>query len=356
MDIEPYHTTTNHRSSHVTSLPPTSSVSHPSSPRQECHPSIPSTTFVPPSTTTTHHSHHHPPMNHNHNHNNNSIHNSPSDNNTHDNCHTTNKTTSTTTAGNSSSHIRGDDNEMDTAHIFHHDSTSRCPIHSSSSGHTATVVVTVVRSTMTFLLVLFSLAAVLSILSVQQYSFIVLVIWILLLLIFIGFCYLIDDMILQEYQRDPQRQQHRRRTIFHPILHTVHDYIVTGISHFVDDCRTEYYFLHTMITAHDASECNDTTTSTYHHMSSSSSTTDHETTTTSTKTRFFRRFVQPVLHYHFRRNRKRPGQTPTTATPPPVSSSHVHEMETNTTTTTMKLDGNDTNRYIPPLAPKSEIE
>lgn len=203
----------------------------------------------------------------------------------------------------------------------------------NNNGTIGAVVVRVVRYSMTLLLVLFLAAAILSIRSTQQYSFIVIVIWILLLFLFIAFCYMIDETILHVNTHDPTRRRQRRRNVFHPLIHTVHDYIITGMTNFVEDCRTEYHFLHTMITY--TADTNDP---------------DMASTTTAppqrTKTRFFRMIVQPVLHFHWRRHRKRPT---------PSSSSTKDDNTTTTTTTatgTFEFDRTGTsthsNQYIPP--------
>jgi hypothetical protein len=141
---------------------------------------------------------------------------------------------------------------------------------------------------------------------------------------------MIDETILQVVA-DPHRRQQQsrrsRRTVFHPFLHTIHDYIVKGMTDFVDDCVTEYRFLHTMI----EDDTNDP---------------DHTAATTGsasvppprrTKTRFFRAVVQPILRFQWRR--KRGHHHYDQRTQPPSSTVDTNGIS----------DGNRTNEYVPPL-------
>ena len=184
-----------------------------------------------------------------------------------------------------------------------------------------TVVTTVIRYSMTLLLVLFISAAILSIRSTQQYSLIVIVIWIVLTVIFASFCYMIDETILQMVDTNPtchrqHRRQQRQRTVFHPLIHTFHNYIQTGMINFVDDCRTEYHSLHTMITNNNDDDRNlyhtpPTDATNYQNMSA-------PPTSPRNKTRLFRILVQPILHLHWRKRHRIPPTPAPPLSPPSV--------------------------------------
>ena len=182
-----------------------------------------------------------------------------------------------------------------------------------------TVVTTVIRYSMTLLLVLFISAAILSIRSTQQYSLIVIVIWIVLTVIFVAFCYMIDETILQMVDTNPtchrrRRRRQQQRSVFHPLIHTVRNYIQTGMINFVDDCRTEYHSLHTMITNNNDDDSNlyhtpPTDATNYQNISA-------PPTSPRNKTRLFRILVQPILHLHWRKRHRIP-PTPTPPLSPP---------------------------------------
>ena len=186
-------------------------------------------------------------------------------------------------------------------------------------------IVSVVRYVMTFLLLLFILAAILSILSMKQYRFVVTLLWILLIFLFLGFCAFIDETVM----RNPtlhNHHSHRRRGLFHPIIPTiVHDYIVAGFTDFIHDCHTYDYRNHMGRISNTSAW--DTTTD------DNTGADDAPRSSRPPRTKLFRILVVPPIRalWAFRtRHRRRPPST-TTAT----------ELD-------QPNDANDPQRYVPP--------
>lgn len=248
-------------------------------------------------------------------------------------------TSSTTTAPRQEPHCiqedeNKDDAEPDTA--FHHISPpppppppqqQQQPNDDVNSNHDSfsskhDKIASVVRYVMTFLLLLFIIAALLSIGSMKQYRFVVTFLWILLIFLFLGFCGFIDETVL----RNPTL--HRRRGLFHPIIPTVvvHDYIVAGFHDFIHDCHT-YDYLH-----HRGRISN---TPAWDTTNDDPNETAGPRSSTPPRTKLFRILVvvlpmQALRNFRMRHNRRRPPST---------------------TTVVSSLDPpNDPQRYVPPLS------
>jgi hypothetical protein len=165
-------------------------------------------------------------------------------------------------------------------------------------------VAVVVRYVMTLLLGLLIISALLSITAVQHYKFILSVLWIIIVSLFVGFCYFIYETILDVESGTLTRDGRSRRsrgtgsmTVFHPMVHKVNDYIVSGILNFIDDCRTEYTELKLILPDND-----DGAHQPQPKEQEQSSLPKQRRKTT----QFFRVIVRPILHITFRRRKQRP--------------------------------------------------
>jgi hypothetical protein len=193
----------------------------------------------------------------------------------------------------------------------------------------------IVRYAMTTVAALLIVAAFLSIITASQYKFLLFCIWVILILFFIGFCYFIHETVL-----NPLSSPKRRRQIFHPSVHAMSDWIVSGIHDFMNDCRTEYTVL--MLSDQAANDDDH-----YHEMNATTSTAVHDDNnndtirpndTTRPRTKLFRMMVQPLMNITLpnlrRRRRQRRDQQ--------------HEPCTTTTTTQRNGSSVPDSTYIPP--------
>jgi hypothetical protein len=170
---------------------------------------------------------------------------------------------------------------------------------------------TIVRYAMTTVAALLIVAAFLSIITASQYKFFLFCVWVILIGFFIGFCYFIHETVL-----NPSSSPKRRRQIFHPSVHAMSDWIVSGIHDFMNDCRNEYTVLMLLSTNPAADddnpyrEMNATTNAAVHDDDNNNNNNDtiRPNDTTRPRTKLFRMMVQPLMNItlpNLRRRRRR---------------------------------------------------
>jgi hypothetical protein len=146
---------------------------------------------------------------------------------------------------------------------------------------------TIIRYVMTAVASLLIVAAFLSIATATQYRFLLGCVWTILLFFFIGFCYFIQETVINDASG-------RRRQIFHPAVHAMGDWIASGIKNFVEDCQNEYAVL---LLSNEAA---------YDHYRQfdATATQPDGPGPTRPRTKLFRAVVQPIMNVAFWRRRK----------------------------------------------------
>lgn len=151
-----------------------------------------------------------------------------------------------------------------------------------------------VRTAMTVAAALLAVAAVLSVFAVTSYHLFLACVWIILLTLFVGFCFFIQETILS----DAQRQQRRR--VFHPVVHAVADWISYHVTAFVEDCRDEYQWQ--MLTNGSA----DSSSNEYNtNVNKNGDPRQHQQERRQPRSPVFRVLVQPFSQWNQRRRTKR---------------------------------------------------
>jgi hypothetical protein len=185
---------------------------------------------------------------------------------------------------------------------------------SASSTTANAAVVATLRWLMTGTLALLATAAILSLWAATQYRLILLVGWMIVGFLFVGFCLVLQDTVL-----DVGRRRQRRR-VFHPAVHAMADWVVSGVTDFLDDCRDEYQRL-LLLSNSDSAKAGEEL----------SATTGHEEDRKKPRSRLFRVMVQPLFQLRMRRQRRR---------------QEKHQKKESTTAPT-----NGSAEYMPPLHP-----
>jgi hypothetical protein len=157
----------------------------------------------------------------------------------------------------------------------------------SSTTRANAAVVATLRWLMTGTLALLATAAILSLWAATQYRIILLVGWMIVGFLFVGFCLVLQDTVL-----DVGRQRRRRR-VFHPAVHAMADWVVLGVTDFLDDCRDEYQRL-LLLSNSDSAQTGD-------EMSLTTGVQERK----KPRSRLFRVMVQPLFQLRMRRQRRR---------------------------------------------------
>jgi hypothetical protein len=157
----------------------------------------------------------------------------------------------------------------------------------TSTTANAAVVVATLRWLMTGTLALLASAAILSLWAATQYRLLLLVGWMIVGFLFVGFCLVLQDTVLDAGGRK------RRRRVFHPVVHAMADWVVLGVTDFLDDCRDEYQRL-LLLSNSDSSKTGD-----------EMNTTTGDEERKKPRSRLFRVMVQPLFQLRMRRQRRR---------------------------------------------------